>query len=111
MVGPCVHPGIKDIDLFTCLWVYAREIGTLEGVASVTGVSEPTQVVIHFIHVLSGNDVLYVKWDERRNGMKGVATCGIRQYSHRSPALRRTTSRVAASIYEEQRARNRRAFD
>ena len=71
MVGPHVRPGIEDIDLLTCLRVDAREIWTLEGVAS----------------------------------------CGIRQYSHRSRALRRTRTCVAASIYEEQRARKRRAFD
>ena len=73
MVGPYVRPGIENIDLFTCLWVYAREIGTLEGVASVAGVSEPTQVVVHFLQVLFGNDVLYMKWDERRCLLRHVA--------------------------------------
>ncbi len=105
MVGPHVRPGIEDIDLLTCLWVDAREIWTLEGVASVARVSKPTQVVVYFLQVLFGNDVLYMEWDE------GVASCGMWQYSHRSPALRRTKSRVAASIYESQRARHRRAFD
>jgi hypothetical protein len=73
MVGPYVRPGIEDIDLFTCLWVYAREIGTLESVASVAGVSELTQVDVHFIQVLFGNDVLYMKWDERRRLLRHAA--------------------------------------
>jgi len=73
MIGPYVRPGIKDIDFVTGLWINAREIGPLEGVASVARVSKPTQVVVHFLQVLFGNDVLYMKWDERRCVLRHVA--------------------------------------
>jgi len=66
MVGPYVNPRVEDIDFVTGLWVDAREIGPLEGVASVACLSKPTQVIVHVFQVLLGNDVLDMKWDERR---------------------------------------------
>jgi len=66
MVGPFVGPRIEEINFVTGFWINAREIGTLEGVASIARISEPTQVVVNFRQVLLGNNVLDMKWDEGR---------------------------------------------
>lgn len=42
MVGPYIHPRVEDIDFVTGFWIDAREIGPLEGVAAVAGVSKST---------------------------------------------------------------------